>query len=161
MTGSTTWGRRAKLSAFIVMCAAAVIIGRTTLAQSDLARRAEEVRRTEQAFARTMADRDFAAFQTFLADEAVFWAGEKGAPVRGRAQVAAVWKRFYDAPAAPFSWRPEQVEVLESGTLGFSLGPVFAPDGRRTGTFNSVWRRQADGTWKIVFDKGCPPCECK
>jgi ketosteroid isomerase-like protein len=35
---------------------------------------------------------------------------------------------------------------------------VRDPDGRQIGTFNSVWRREADGSWKVVFDKGCPPC---
>jgi ketosteroid isomerase-like protein len=30
--------------------------------------------------------------------------------------------------------------------------------GLRVGTFNSVWRLEADGKWRIVFDKGCPPC---
>jgi ketosteroid isomerase-like protein len=39
-------------------------------------------------------------------------------------------------------------------------GPVLAPDGTRIGTFNSVWRREADGSWKVVFDRGCPDCEC-
>jgi hypothetical protein len=51
------------------------------------------------------------------------------------------------------------VEVFDSGTLAFSSGLVFAPDGKRVSTFNSVWRLEADGKWRIVFDKGCPPCE--
>lgn len=42
----------------------------------------------------------------------------------------------------------------------FSSGPVFNPAGQRTGTFNSVWRREKDGHWKIVLDNGCPPCNC-
>ena len=117
----------------------------------------EQVRRAEAAFAKTMADRDHAAFVSFLADEAVFF----GRGVRrGKAQVAEGWKPFYQAKAAPFTWAPESVEVLDSGALGMSSGPVFDPAGKRTGTFNSVWRREKDGTWKIVFDKGCPPCDC-
>ena len=118
----------------------------------------EEVRKTETAFAATMASRDHAAFASFLAEDAVFF-GRQGVR-RGKAAVAAGWKPFYDAPAAPFSWKPESVEVLEGGTLGFSSGPVFDPAGKQVGTFNSVWRREKDGTWKVVFDKGCPPCDC-
>ena len=117
----------------------------------------EQVRKTEIAFARTMADRDHAAFTSFLADETVFF----GARVlRGAKAVADQWKSFYQAPKAPFSWAPDAVEVLDSGTLALSSGPVFDPDGKRIGTFNSVWRRESDGKWKIVFDKGCPPCNC-
>lgn len=36
--------------------------------------------------------------------------------------------------------------------------PVFSPAGVRTGTFMSVWRKESDGKWRIVFDSGCPPC---
>jgi ketosteroid isomerase-like protein len=123
----------------------------------DPAALADQVRVTETAFAQTMADRDHAAFTSFLADEAVFFAGSR--VLRGKEAVAADWKKFYDG-AAPFSWRPESVEVLGSGTLAYSSGPVFAPTGERVGTFNSIWRRERSGEWKIVFDKGCPPCDC-
>lgn len=116
------------------------------------------LRATEEAFARTMADRDHDAFVSFLAEETIFF-GPDG-EIRGREAVAAAWKPFFERPSAPFSWLPEAVSVLDSGALGLTSGPVLAPDGRRIGTFNSVWRRQGDGNWKIVFDRGCPECEC-
>jgi ketosteroid isomerase-like protein len=131
--------------------------GQQPTAPADIARLTEEVRDRERAFARTMADRDHAAFVTFLADEAVF-VGQKQA-FRGKAAVAEGWKRLFEGSQAPFSWEPERVEVIESGTLALSSGPVRDPSGRRVGTFNSVWRREADGAWKIVLDNGCPPCE--
>lgn len=115
-----------------------------------------EVEATERAFARTMARRDHAAFAGFLADEAVFFGG-KGV-LRGKAAVAAGWKPLFAKPAAPFSWEPERVEVLESGTLALSTGPVRGPDGKVVGVFNSVWRREASGVWRIVFDKGGEVC---
>jgi ketosteroid isomerase-like protein len=115
---------------------------------------AAQVRAAEAAFARTMADRDHAAFVGYLADEAVFFS-ERGV-LRGRNAVAAAWQAYSERPLAPFSWQPESVEVLDSGTLAHSSGPVFAPDGRRIATFNSIWRREADGGWRIVFDKGYP-----
>jgi ketosteroid isomerase-like protein len=117
-----------------------------------------QVREAESAFAKTMAARDYSAFESHIADEAVFFGQQR--VLRGKAAVAAGWKQFFEGAAAPFSWEPERVEVLDSGTLAFSSGPVRDPEGRRIGTFNSVWRREADGRWKIVFDKGCPPCEC-
>ncbi len=116
---------------------------------------AERLRAAETAFARTMADRDLEAFTSFLAEETVFFAGS--AVLRGREAVVAAWAPFFEGPAAPFAWAPEQVEVLDSGHLGFSTGPVLDPQGNRVGTFNSVWRREG-GAWKIVFDRGCPPC---
>jgi ketosteroid isomerase-like protein len=113
---------------------------------------------TERAFARTMAERDHAAFTVFVSDEAVFLSGP--APLRGKAQVAAGWKRFFEKTEAPFSWEPERVEVLDSGTLALSTGPVRDPAGKLVGTFTSVWRLEAPATWRIVFDKGDDACEC-
>jgi len=124
----------------------------------DRAALTAQVADTERAFARSMADRDFAAFTALLSDEAVFASEPK--TLRGKAEVAAAWKRFFEKPAAPFSWTPEQVEVLASGTLALSSGPVYDPSGKRIATFTSIWRQEAPGVWRIVFDKGSDVCDC-
>jgi ketosteroid isomerase-like protein len=113
------------------------------------------VRAREVAFAKTMADRDHAAFSTFVAEEAVFMGRTA---LRGRKAVVEGWKAFFEGQQAPFAWSPERVEVLDSGTLAISSGPVLDPQGQRVGTFNSTWRREADGVWRVVIDIGCPPC---
>ncbi|WP_321393759.1 hypothetical protein [Emcibacter sp.] len=56
------------------------------------------------------------------------------------------------------SREPETVLILESGHLALSTGPVRTPDGRHVANYSSVWRKNADGQWKIVFDKGYPEC---
>jgi ketosteroid isomerase-like protein len=137
---------------------AATAPGRAAGAQGETVVLANQVRDAERAFARSMADRNHAAFASFLSDEAVFMS--EAQTLRGRQAVGDGWKRFYDGAQPPFSWEPERVEVLDSGTLALSTGPVRDPQGRRIGTFNSIWRREAGG-WKIIFDKGCPPCECR
>jgi ketosteroid isomerase-like protein len=138
--------------------ALALLLAAAALSAETNAELQDQVRRTEAAFAKTMADRDHATFRKFLAEEAVFMSG--GQATRGAEAIAARWKRFFDAPAAPFSWAPEFVEVLDSGALALSSGPVRDASGKRTGTFNSVWRREADGRWKIILDNGCPACDC-
>ena len=128
----------------------------SALAQDEASLLQRQVADTERAFAQAMADRDHAAFRALLSEEAVFFGS--GGVLRGKEEVAEGWRGLFDGPEAPFSWEPEEVEVLESGTLSFSSGPVYDPQGVRIGTFNSVWRLQGDGSWRIVFDKGCPPC---
>ena len=125
----------------------------------DLAALRAEVVATERAFARTMADRDFAAFSAFIAEDAVFFSGTK--TLRGKAEVVAAWKRLYEKKDPPFSWAPEHVEVQDSGLLALSTGPVRDPAGKLAGTFTSVWRQVAPGTWRIIFDKGDDACDCK
>ncbi len=113
----------------------------------------KQVMDTELGFAKTMADRDHTAFASFIAEEAVFLNG--GRPLRGKQAVADYWKRFYIGPQAPFSWKPDRVQVLDSGGLAYSTGPVFDADGKQFARFYSTWRREPDGAWRIVFDDGC------
>jgi ketosteroid isomerase-like protein len=121
----------------------------------------KQVADAERAFARTMADRDHAAFASFVSEEAVFFSGPTTV-LRGRRQVADGWKPLYEKPAAPFSWEPEKVEVLDSGKLALSTGPVHDPSGKVVGKFTSVWRLEAPGKWRVIFDKGCDVCqECE
>jgi ketosteroid isomerase-like protein len=143
----------------VILCGMALATGAATASlradtNDDLR---EQVRKAEIAFAKTMADRDHAAFTKFLAEDTI-WLGR--AVMRGSKAVAEGWKRFYEGKEAPFSWEPERVEVNDLGTLGLSTGPVRDPAGKRIGTYNSIWRRGADGKWTIIFDNGCPPCDC-
>jgi len=126
-------------------------------ARDSLAALTDQVRSTELAFARSMAERDLAAFTRFLAPDAVF----VDDPVaRGPQAILAAWRAYFAGATAPFSWAPEEVQVLDSGTLALTSGPVLNPAGVRIGTFTSVWRRERGGHWRIVLDHGCPRCRC-
>jgi ketosteroid isomerase-like protein len=91
-----------------------------------------QVEASERAFARSMAQRDHAAFTALLSEQAVFYAPNR--VLRGKAEVAAAWKAFFE-------------------------GPVRDPAGKLVARFNSVWRQEAPGVWRVVFDKGSPPSE--
>ena len=119
---------------------------------------AQQVRATEIAFSKTLADRDMKAFARMIAPD-VIWLADK--PLHGPDEVLANWKGYFDGPAAPFSWAPEIVEVQAGGKLALSTGPVLDPAGKRVGTFTSIWRHEPNGEWKIIFDRGCPVCNCK
>ena len=139
----------------LVIALAACTAAPPKLTTADLQK---QVGDTERAFAKTMADRDHAAFTALLSEETIFFSGPK--PLHGKAEVAAFWKKFYEKPEAPFSWRPETVEVLDSGNLALTSGPVFDPSGKKFATFTSIWRQESPGVWRIVFDKGNPECDC-
>src|SRR5471030_1359623 len=65
----------------------------------------QQVGDTERAFAAAMKARDFATFESFISDEAIFSGGEQ--PLRGKEAIAGVWTRFFVKPDAPFTWTPD------------------------------------------------------
>ena len=145
--------RQSAKALFLSMLLLAPFTTAAEVTENDLQR---QVRATEQAFAQTMADRDFDAFVSYLSPETIFFSGEH--VLRGRDAVAEAWKPYFEQAQAPFSWRPLAVEVLDSGELALSSGPVLDPGGECIGTFTSVWRLEAGGDWKIIFDKGSSDC---
>jgi ketosteroid isomerase-like protein len=139
--------------------AAALMMGAALGASAqtpDLETLRRQVEAAERAFARSMADRDLAAFERHLSEQAIFYG--RGV-LRGKTAVVAAWKGFYEGAQAPFSWEPDQVDVLADGTLAHSTGPVRDPAGKRVSRFNSVWRQESPGVWRIIFDKGQPLTE--
>jgi ketosteroid isomerase-like protein len=131
----------------------------TLMAAPDLAALQQQVFAAERAFARSMADRKFDDFVRHLSEQAVFWDSRN--VQRGKAEVAARWKAFYEGPQAPFSWEPDGVEVSSDGLLAHSTGPVRDASGKLVSRFNSVWRQEAPGVWRVVFDKGSPLTEAE
>jgi ketosteroid isomerase-like protein len=123
----------------------------------------EQVRAAEIAFAKSVLDGKPEVFASFLDPETVFVSG--ATVTRGKAAVLDSWKGFFEPQRPYFEWHPEVVELTADGTLGLSRGPwvLRAKDKEgkeveRKGVFNSVWRLQPDGSWKVIFDAGCSPC---
>jgi ketosteroid isomerase-like protein len=150
-------GASMRLLSIGVMVMSILMLAIATSARPSKADLRQQVMDAERAFAATMRARDHEAFGAFVADEAVFFSGST--PVRGRAAILEAWRQFYLGPRAPFSWTPDQVEVLDSGTLAYSGGPVYDAAGRQVGRFNSIWRLEAPGRWKVVFDRGEGSCD--
>ena len=145
---------KVRLLALLVLDLVAIPV----MAGDTLPELTEQVRATEIAFAKTLADRDVKTFVSMIAPDAI-WLGE--APLRGPAEVLKSWQKFFDAPQSPFSWAPEIVEVQVGGKLALSRGPVTDPAGKRVGTYTTIWRREDSGKWLLIFDSGCPQCDCR
>lgn len=116
---------------------------------------ASQLAETETAFAHTMRDRDFEAFASFIAEDAVFVNG--GNPLRGKAQILEHWKSYFEETEAPFSWRPD-ISEIGGANLGYTEGPVADPAGVVFARFYSTWKLQPEGHWLLVFDNGHRLC---
>jgi ketosteroid isomerase-like protein len=145
--------RSAAVLILVVACVAVAAIGVARGSRVEPGGLRQQVLAAERDFAATMTRRDFEGFTAYLSREAVFM--RPGGALRGKDSVAQAWRGYFDKPGAPFSWAPDEVEVLASGTLAFSSGPVKDAAGKQVGRFNSVWRLEGPGTWRVVFDRGC------
>ncbi len=90
-----------------------------------------------------------ASFNKWAVPDAVMIAG-------GRVQtVRDVFPPDVPRPADEIrlEWWPNFAGISMSGDLGFTTGGV-AVNGRRTGHYFTVWKRQPDGSWKWIYDGG-------
>jgi len=110
---------------------------------------ADDVRKSEIAFAKAFAGHDQAAFR-FVLDDATFLAPRR--TMAGKQAIIERWSRYFDSPEPPFSWGPDRVAINAAGTIGETAGPVYNAEGHHIANFNSVWVKQPDGTWKVLFD---------
>jgi ketosteroid isomerase-like protein len=113
---------------------------------------------TEKAFAaRALVIGWKRAFLEYFADDAIGF--EEGKAGLAREQIAG----NPDPPAGlRLLWEPRFGDVSASGELGYLTGPVQSilpsrNDGRpRHSNYASVWKRQRDGSFKVVMDLGIP-----
>jgi ketosteroid isomerase-like protein len=115
---------------------------------------------TDRAFAEAArAQGTAAAFKAFAAVDAMLLPqGEQ--PVVGR---EAIYRGMLASDnAGALTWSPRGGDVSRSGDLGYTWGEYQfygsnAPSGAVAyGKYVTVWRRQADGSWKFVADIGNP-----
>lgn len=123
----------------------------------------DDVRCREIGFSKSAEERNIEAFRSFIDADARF---VSNTVLRGVDAVAEAWAVFFTEDGPSIRWRPQIIEVLDNGTLALSRGPyrVTAKDAdgnlvENWGTFNSVWRLNDDGEWRVVFDAGSPAAE--
>ncbi len=74
-------------------------------------------------------------------------------PVNAHQTLARAPDQPADYAGPRLIWWPLYAGAAISGDLGFTTGP-YAYDDDRRGYYFTVWRREADGGWKWVFDAG-------
>lgn len=66
-------------------------------------------------------------------------------------------RAFYESRAGEtgpkLEWWPAWIVAAKSGDLALSTGPSFF-DGKPGGWFASIWRKDADGVWRWIYDGG-------
>jgi ketosteroid isomerase-like protein len=95
-------------------------------------------------------------FVSCFAEDATIY--PQGMPVQtGSAAIRETYTKFHSAPGFALTWTPTKAEV--AGDLGYTVGTYQLTTNDAAGSpvaeqgkYVSIWRRQADGGWKIVED---------
>ena len=115
---------------------------------------ADVLRAADRSFCRATRERGREGWLAWFADDAVVF------PPSGALAVgAAAVRRHYESqdgfPAAGFLWEPQEAGLATSGDLGWTRGRWgndASGQALWSGQYLSVWRKQADGAWKVVAD---------
>lgn len=126
----------------------------------DLQTATNAIVKSDADFAQSVADKNRERFLTFIADATTFNGGTPG-ELRGRDAVMKQWATFFEPNGPTLTWTPIKGEVFPPGLVGYTTGrSVFREKGadgkvtERLGQYLTVWRKQTDGSWKVVFDTG-------
>jgi ketosteroid isomerase-like protein len=120
----------------------------------------EEMAEAERAFVRRAQEVSVhQAFMEFFAEDVVGF--QSGVPASWQAEMRKQPVQPRD-PNLLFWWEPRYGDIAASGELGWLTGPVRSgrkdqPAKVRHGNYASVWKRQTDGTFKVVIDIGLDP----
>lgn len=114
----------------------------------------------ELGFADSVARHDAAAFAEHLRVGVVFGAS-RTRQTRGREAVATAWRGIVEGKTLTVEWYPTRVTIGDVDGVAWSSGPsLFITDpgtDKATyslGSYHSVWARDSDGVWRVLFDDG-------
>jgi ketosteroid isomerase-like protein len=110
----------------------------------------------DREFAKASAARGYLAWQEFMAPSAAKPANGGrmliGPQEIGDNMLAAFSSGF------TLSWEPARAEISRGGKLGYTWGRYRSVVNNKAhdGTYMTIWEKQPDGTWKVLFDTGDP-----
>jgi ketosteroid isomerase-like protein len=90
----------------------------------------------------------------FYSDSSIIKFREGQYPIIGINEYAGIINKQKDSKN--ISWEPFKVEVAKSGEIGYTYGnwKDYEKDTILYGNYFTVWKIQADGTWKVALDGG-------
>ncbi len=119
---------------------------------------ADSVRAADQEWMKVFAAKDLDKSVAFCEENGAVLA--PNAPIaQGRQAIAKSFAGFFALPNLKITWQADNANVARSGELGYTSGAYqmsFTDAAGKTipdnGKYVTVWRKQADGNWKVVLD---------
>jgi ketosteroid isomerase-like protein len=120
---------------------------------------AETLRQLEAEFMKAASEHGSAGYMSYYADDAVE-VPNGAALIQGKTNIAKTMG-FLDQKDNHLTWTPVGADISSSGDLGYTYGTYEFrsndKDGKplvSQGKYTSIWKKQSDGSWKVVLDMG-------
>lgn len=128
----------------------------------DVNKEGEKLMQLSKEWSKSASSRDVEKTLSFWTDDAVVISA--GQPIlKGKNAIRQMVEGSYKNPSFKISWEPKSAEISKSGDLGYLIEDSQITTNDSTGKpvtqhFKSVtiWKKQADGTWKNVVDVMSP-----
>lgn len=127
-----------------------------TLPEKEIARK--QIAAAEKEFEQLAGTKGIAEAFAFFADSMAVIKRGNDSLVKGKEGI----RKFYSAgyfQQASVKWSPDFIDASEDGKMGYTYGRYqwTSTDSKgvavsSTGVFHTVWKKQADGSWKYVWD---------
>ena len=118
----------------------------------------KEIFASEKAFEKMAADKGVAEAFYYYADENAVIRRQNDTLIFGKENIKSYYVKRNN-PNATVNWTPDFIDVSDCGTLGYTYGKYVwklkKDDGtfeENRGVFHTVWKKQADNSWKYVWD---------
>jgi ketosteroid isomerase-like protein len=122
----------------------------------------EELLAVDEHFAAEVASQGLSVFERYYAEDAVEMPSFQPI-IEGKSAILEFYRPYGNNPSFKLTWKPSRAEVSEDGGLGFTYGHYEATTAddqgnlvSRVGKYVTIWRREYDGSWKVILDGGSP-----
>jgi len=158
----TKWGtimRRILSCAALLACSACNQSSPASSTKADAPAATKAIEKVEQGQLAGLAAHDLAAATGLYADDAVF-IDDHGSTARGKEAISEKFKGVVADQTMKIDYKPGEKVVSDSGDMAYSTAeftesytdPATKKLVNIKGTNLSVWKTQADGSWKLVAD---------
>jgi ketosteroid isomerase-like protein len=142
-----------------LLVATAVLMNMHPLSSASAKASPETLRQLEAEFMKATSEHGSQGYLSYYADDAV--EVPNGEPlIQGKVNIAKTMG-FLDQKDNRLTWSPVGADISKSGDLGYTYGTfefrTKDKDGKTVvdrGKYTSIWKKQKDGSWKVVLDMG-------
>jgi ketosteroid isomerase-like protein len=145
-----------KPSAIVVILLATLLAVPAFAADQKPAKGADLLIKLEAEFAKAVAEHGQAAFVSYFAEDGVELDNGGGFITKEDMRREPAWPE-----GTSLTWTPVHADMAASGNFGYTYGTYVYKSKNKEGKivasygkYMSVWKKQKDGSWKVVVDMG-------